>query len=136
MGPRPPVTRSPVYLDASAAVKLVVEEVESAALATWLLRASDWVSSEILDVEVRCAVQRGAPTLSPVDDLLRQVELLTFSPAVRRRAGQPFAPRQRALDAIHLATALSIDAPFTLVSYDERQLAAADALGLQTASPA
>ena len=126
---------TPVYLDASAAVKLAVEEEESAALAGWLLRASDWLSSELLEVEVRCAAQRRTSTRGGVDGMLRQIELLAFSPEVRRRAGDPFDPPQRALDAIHLATALTITSAFTFVSYDEQQLAAADALGLVTASP-
>ena len=40
----------------------------------------------------------------------------------------------RALDAIHLATAILIDAD-VIVSYDDRLIAAADEHGLSTASP-
>lgn len=46
-------------------------------------------------------------------------------------------PLLRSLDAIHLATALTVRPEVdTLLSYDERLLAAASAHGLPTAAPA
>ena len=126
-----------VYLDTSAAVKLVVDERESAALGAWLERADHWVSSEILEVELRCAVRRTRGPAQRLEATLDAVELVRFAPAIRQRAGQPFDPPQRALDAIHLATAQTFALrALILVSYDQRQLEAARVLGLQTATPA
>jgi len=101
----------------------------------WSARAS----SEILAVELRCVARRGAGTqeLSAVEDVLTRVELLPWEPVVAHRAGTtPFAPALRALDAIHLATALSLrDDLGVLLAYDRELLAAAAAEGLTTASP-
>lgn len=56
--------------------------------------------------------------------------------AVLRRAGEPFDPPQRALDAIHLATLidLALDTA-VLVTYDRGQAAAGRAAGLEVCSP-
>lgn len=97
------------------------------------------VSSEILDVELRCAARRqGVRRLLPrVDAVLADIDLLPLSAAVLRRAGEPFDRPQRALDAIHLATALDLGlSHLVLVTYDADQAAAARAEGLRTVSPA
>lgn len=126
------------YLDASAAVKRVVAEQESATLGTWLLEAERFVSSDILVVELGCFVDRSRrpKLLVQVDRLLDRVQLISFDRTIRGRAAAPFSPPQRALDAIHLASALHLDLPeLVFVSYDEQQLAAAESLGLTCASP-
>lgn len=127
------------YLDASAAVKLLVPEPETPALRTALAPMAATVSSELLEVELRCvARRRGAPDLlGRVDRLLETIDLLPYAPAVRTRAGEPFAPPQRALDAIHLASALqlSIDG-LVVLTYDHEQADAAAAMGLAVGAPA
>ena len=66
-----------------------------------------------------------------------KLDLVALTPAVRERAAAPFTPPQRALDAIHLATALHLGIEkMTFVSYDRHQLAAAEAGGLCCLSPA
>ena len=51
-------------------------------------------------------------------------------------AGRLPGPNLRTLDAIYIACALQIDNDLGgLVSYDARQVAAADALGIATTSP-
>lgn len=130
------MTRSLAYLDTSAAVKLVVQEPESATLARWLAAWPRWGSSEILLVELPCVAQRLRAEPLKADRVLRRTQIVAFSAAVRDRAAAPFSPPQRALDAIHLATALHLDLPeLVFVSYDEQQLAAAAADGLTCASP-
>lgn len=127
------------YLDASAAVKLVRPERETAALISLLTTAAAQVSSEVLEVELRCAARRLGDhgLLTRVERLLAQINLLPCTGAVRSRAGEAFDPPQRALDAIHLATALSVDeAGLVLVSYDRSQSHAGEAAGLKALAPA
>lgn len=132
------MTLSAAYLDASAAVKLLVAEAESAALAALLDGTALWISSEILDVELGCFIDRhDGPLLTDKSRLVEKFELVAFLAEVRERAAAPFTPPQRALDAIHLATALHLRLDgMAFVSYDHQQLAAAEASGLSCLSPA
>ena len=126
------------YLDASAAVKRLVQEAESEALGALLDTTGALISSEILAVELGCFVARGAPSVSGprAQLMLAGMELVAFSSAIRGRAAAPFEPPQRALDAIHLASALHLElTSLVFVSYDSRQLAAAEACGLSCSSP-
>ncbi len=68
--------------------------------------------------------------------LLERCDLVAFSGPIRRRAGEPWTPPQRALDAIHLATAQDLHEDGLLfVSYDRAQIAAAEDAGLTGVSP-
>lgn len=131
-----------VYADASALVKLVREEEESGALRAYL-DGADLVSSELVLTEIPRAVRRAVaqdPAL-PLDLLLERTGKLFDALAVRpldrallTGAGALAEPALRALDAIHVASAvgLSIEA---FVTYDERQAAAARLAGLRTVAP-
>lgn len=125
------------YLDASAAIKLLRVEAESDALRAFLVSRQRRISSELLRVELACACRRrGIPT-SRADALLAGIDLLPLTSAVMRRAGERFDPPQRALDALHLATAEQAHGQLErFVSYDVDQRAAAEALGWRTAAPA
>ena len=120
------------YLDASAFVKLAAPEPESPALETEL---RDWphaVASELLEVEARRFGQRyggSAPRL--VEAALRRITLIPLAGEVRKLAAS-VAPRElRTLDAIHLATALTLGAELvTFFAYDRRLAGAAEASGL------
>ena len=62
--------------------------------------------------------------------------MVRLVPALLDRAGKLPGHRLRSLDAIYVACALRLGDDLTgLVSYDERQIAAADALGISTVSP-
>lgn len=128
-----------VYLDASAAVKLIREEAETTALRAGFGMARAGVSSEVLEIEVHCAAHRGGggALVARARDVCALVELIPLSASIRARALEAFDPPQGALDAVHLATAieLQIDA-LVLYSYDSRQLAGARNAGLAVASPA
>ena len=136
--------RTAFYLDASAAVKLVREEPESATLRGHLEEAAHFLSSELLETEVRRAIQRNAVDLSRsgVDRLLEEAaevlsrfSLVTVTRRLLTVAGALPNPYLRSLDAIHLATALSAPGGLVFVSYDIRQLQAGDDLGLRVLSP-
>lgn len=132
------------YLDASALVKLVRDEPETAALRTYLEDA-DLVSSELVLTEVPRAIRRAAahdPEL-PLDrlteraaDLLEAVALLPLDHPLLTAAGALPEPALRALDAIHVAAAIDLGTIDAFVSYDERLSAAARLAGLRTAAPA
>lgn len=131
------------YADSSALVKLVQEETESDALRSYLADA-DLVSSELVLTEIPRAVRRAVaqdPTL-PGDVLLDRagelIEALALRPldrALLAGAGALDEPVLRALDAIHIASAVSLDSIETFVTYDERQAAAARLAGLRTIAP-
>lgn len=132
------MTPTIAYLDASAAAKLIVAEPETPALVACLERVPSWVSSVVLEVELRCLAQRLArPELAErVAGVVERCHLVRLTRPIRRRACGRFSPPQRALDAIHLATALDLDATgLTLFSYDRQQIAGAEAEGLVCLSP-
>jgi uncharacterized protein len=122
------------YVDASAFVKLVLPETESEALET-ALGEWRWISSTLLEVELVLAVRRRKPSeVERARRLLATAELVEIDTFVRRSAVE--LDGVRALDAIHLATALSLDdlvgAFFT---YDDRLIDAARAHGLTVSVP-
>lgn len=127
------------YLDASALVKLIRPEPESealvAALAQWPVR----IASEIVVVELVCTARRlgGADLLDRAAAVTEGLHLIPFSGAIRERTvASAFRPPLRALDAIHLATALELGGDLdTFVAYDERLCRAAEAQHLAVRSP-
>lgn len=124
------------YLDTSAAMKLLVQEAESAALAEEL-SSGDYqlVASWLLHTELHCAAGRN-PALIPtasVRTLLDAVTLIDVTRGDLLTAGT-HTPL-RAADAIHLATALRVGAD-TIVTYDAELAAAGETAGVRTTAPA
>ena len=129
---------SAVYLDSSAIVKLVVHEPESDALVAYLANARR-LTSVLAAVEVpRAALLEtgAAETIPHTEALLRYFDLVELDEELRGTAART-APRQlRTLDAIHLASGLSLrDEIDAFVVYDRRLAAAAEAAGLPVESP-
>jgi predicted nucleic acid-binding protein len=127
-----------VYLDASAAAKLLVDEAESAALTTYLDAVSAEqgpVSSGLLETELRRLAVRLDLDQTAVTDLLARIDLVDPPRSMFHEAGLLPGTRLRSLDALHLATALRVDAD-TVVAYDVRLLEAAQSVGLGVHSPA
>jgi predicted nucleic acid-binding protein len=131
------------YADASALVKLVRDEPESAALRTYIEDA-DVVSCGLVLAEIPRAVRRAAasdPRL-PLELLLRRsgelieaIALLPVDNALLEAAGAITEPALRALDAIHVVAAAVLSPLDAFVTYHERQAAAARLAGLRTTSP-
>jgi predicted nucleic acid-binding protein len=131
------------YADTSALVKLVRREAETDALRADLFGV-DLVSSELVLAEVPRALQRIAaadPRLTLRTGLRRAgelIEALALYPVDRPLllgAGALAEPSLRALDAIHVASAVELGPVDAFVTYDERQAAAARLAGLKTMSP-
>jgi predicted nucleic acid-binding protein len=126
------------YLDTSAVVKLLVREGETAALRRWLRRRPRRVASALLSVELlRAARRAGEPRLVvEARRLLSGITLVDVDRAVLDRAGELEPGQLRTLEAIHLATALSVGAELdAVVTYDRRMADAAPLVGLAIAAP-
>lgn len=118
-------------------MKLVSGEPERDELRAELARWAVPASSALTTVEVTRACTRYGPVYeAAAGSLLRTVALVPIDDAVLRAAAALEPATLRTLDAIHLATALSLGADLgVLVAYDRRLLDAAGAQGLATVSP-
>ena len=128
-----------IALDSSALVKLVLDEPESAALETWLSGRSPLTvtASDLVRVEVIRAVARADSAGVPrARTLLAGVDLVPVSRDVLEVAADLGPPSLRTLDALHLATALSLGSALdAFVVYDERLARAATDAGLPVVTP-
>lgn len=130
------------YLDASAIVKLATEEPESRALRAWLKERAPLVTNRISTVEVARAIGRMddasvARARSALRYAFSSVAVAELDAAIADRAADLAPPNLRALDAIHLATALAVAEDATrFVTYDARLADAARVAGLEVSAPA
>jgi predicted nucleic acid-binding protein len=78
----------------------------------------------------------GPDAIAAVRDGLRRIDLIGIDDRILDAAGTLEPRVLRTLDAIHLATAMAVGEDLDIiVSYDERMLEAANAMGLSTATP-
>ena len=128
-----------LYLDSSAVIKLIFDEPESLALEQFLASWRNRVSSVLTEVEVmRVARSVADPVVTRhARDVLACVHMIRFDDATRAAATQIQPPALRTLDAIHLATALSLGSDLAgIVVYDRRLGAAARHAALTVWKPA
>ena len=129
---------SAAYIDASALVKLFKAERETPAFRAAL---SDWpvqVASELIRVEAICTARRlgGKDVLARADAALERINLIPLSPEIIELATDAHTPPLRAMDAIHLATALTMREDLGVVFvYDDDLHAAARAHQLNPLAP-
>jgi uncharacterized protein len=129
---------SAAYVDASALVKLFKSEEETEAFRTAL---ADWpvqVASEIIRVEAVCTARRlgGEDVLRRARATLERIDLIPLTPEIIELATGAHTPPLRAMDAIHLATAISLREDLgAMFVYDGDLLAAATAHGLNPLAP-
>ncbi len=128
----------PDYLDTSAFIKLVRSEPESRALRKELASSDALISSALLTVEAqRAAARYGAVALDRTRAALGTITLLPVDDDTLDIAARVEPPLLRSLDALHLATALSLaDTVRCFYCYDARLSAAAAAARLDVRSPA
>lgn len=131
----PTSASSSLYLDSSALVKLVDEEVESVALRA-AVDDSPIVSCNLARTEViRAARRKSMLITTTARKLLSEIDLVHLGDELLDLAGE-LDPPLRSLDAIHLAAALELgDELEAVVTYDARMTAAARALGLPVIAP-
>ncbi len=129
---------APVYLDASALVKLVLPEDETAALLAALREWPDRVTSEIAQVEVVRAARRSsarAEVWRRAQSVMVAVHLLRMEDSILEAASTLAPARLGTLDAIHLASALSLEPLAGIIVYDSRLAQAARDSGLKVLAP-
>jgi predicted nucleic acid-binding protein len=130
-----------IYLDTSALVKLIRNEVGSNDLGDWLDERTEmpWITSVLAEIELPRAIRAIAPEgLSAVPSVLARLNRFEIDPVIRATAAAYPDPGLCSLDAIHLATAQTAasTAPLTaLVTYDSRLSQAADAMGMTVVAP-
>jgi predicted nucleic acid-binding protein len=124
-------------LDASAFVKLPLEEAEHEALRHQLAGFEGRVSSALLTVEaVRACSRYGTDEVRRARAGLQGLALVAVDDRILEQAASLEPPELRSLDAIHLATALSLGADLgVMFVYDERLRTAAIAAGLRAEAP-
>ncbi|MSO78471.1 MAG: PIN domain-containing protein [Acidimicrobiia bacterium] len=125
------------YVESSALVKLVVDEPESSALRSALEHATRTTSELAITEVVRGARRRHGDTGSArARAAILSFELMSVDRPVLDAAARLDPPNLRSLDAIHVATALTLgSADVVFFSYDRRTIEAAEAHGLTVSSP-
>lgn len=127
-----------IYLESSAAVKLMLSEAESGALAQYCneLVSDDntLVTGAITETELRRAAERARIPQVTATAILDRLDVADMERSIFTSAGVLSGAQLRSLDALHVAAALYLNAEM-LISYDHRQIEAATANGLHTVSP-
>ncbi len=127
------------YLDASAVAKLVVAEPETAALERYCTAADGLLTSQLGALETRRAAGRAGErrVVQRVEEVLECFVLLDVTQHILLQSASLAPSSLRTLDAMHLATALTLDLPdLVFVTYDKRLADAARAAGLVVTQPA
>jgi len=123
------------YIDTSAAIKLLVTEDESEALASAIdAEQPELVACHLLETELRRAALRHGVTQADATQLLDGVDLYDIPGTWFRQAGLMPGAGLRSLDAIHVSAALNLDVDVVL-SYDTRLSEAAASVGLPVICP-
>jgi uncharacterized protein len=128
-----------IYLDTSAALKLVIPEAETPALEMWIAEraAVPRVSSRLLRIEMLRSIARNAPgRVSRANVILSSIAALSIDDIAP--TAEVIGDRTlRSLDAIHLATAHELRTELTaFLCYDKRLSDSARMLGLPVEAPA
>lgn len=126
-----------IYLDTSVALAHIFSEDRVPPPSLW---TNTLVSSRLLEYELWCRVHSRGLARShaePVRELLSRVGFIELLRPTLERAIESFPVPVRTLDAIHLASLEFLRAQgqeVQLASYDQRQLAAAKKLKIETLS--
>jgi uncharacterized protein len=101
---------SAAYIDTSALVKLFKAERETEAFRTALANWPVQVASELIRVEAICTARRlgDQDVLQRANAALERINLIPISPEIIELATNEHTPPLRAMDAIHLATAITM----------------------------
>ena len=125
------------YLDSSALLKLVGHETATEALKRAVGELSSQASSDLAVVEVgRRARHFGTAAEERARKVLARTRLRPIDRGILDLAAGLDPLGLRSLDAIHLATALTLEPLDVFISYDRRLNEAAIAAGLTVESPA
>ena len=125
-----------LYLDSSAIVKLVSREPETVDLVRVVRANPSLISSALAWAEVVRAARRVRGNTARAEGVLNGIALVPVDDGIIRSAGALGPTTLRTLDAIHMATALSLGSDVSqLVTYDDRLAGAAAAAGIDVIAP-
>jgi predicted nucleic acid-binding protein len=126
-----------VYVETSAAAKLLVAEPESIAVRDYLAALVEGgnlvFAGRILETELRRIVVRQGMSQQAATAVLDLIDVVEHSRNQFREAGMLPVAQLRSLDALHLATALDAQAD-AMITFDERLEEACAAVGLAVLS--
>ena len=125
-----------VYVETSAAAKLLKRETESAAVREFIARLIDdehlVVTGRMLETELRRLAVRQGIDQEKASEIL---DVLEHDRSQFRQAGTIGGDQVRSLDALHLAAALRVGAD-AMITFDERLKRACELVGLPVLSVA
>ena len=127
------------YLDTSAAMKLIIDEVETKELRKFIsVKKATFISAEIIDLELIRTLMKNYPSAvgQGLIFLDRIAKIEVNSDLVRGAINLSPDLRLRALDALHVAACHRVRrAVEGLVTYDLEMAEAAETLGLTVFAP-
>lgn len=125
------------YADASALVKLILDEPDASPMRHWYVEHDRVATSRIGIIETHRAASRKSPDRAHLRAVLRSLEIVELRQRIAMDAAVIGPHALRTLDAIHLATALALGGDLdAFVTYDDRLADAARLLGLPVVQPA
>ncbi|MEY3407544.1 MAG: hypothetical protein RL038_605 [Actinomycetota bacterium] len=116
------------YLDSTALVGMLKFERRTADLLT-LIDGAEISTSELAITELQLALVQSGVNLAVLTPVREVLTTYSIEQAVLNLAGRLDAPGLKAVDAIHLATALNADVD-GYITFDPQQALAARAVGL------
>lgn len=126
---------SVIYVDTSLALFTITDVPKNDIVIKWIQEVEQpLVSSRLFQTEVIRAMRRDN---RPVDDaapLLERVQLLQITEPILKQA-EDIKMHTKALDAIHLGTAMMIEDSFHFATHDNRMKAIAKELGFAVVDP-
>ena len=131
------MTEAAVYLDASAIVKLVLPEDGTPELVDYLGSRPTRVTSAISPVEVgRAVLRRFGGQVAIANSVFEDIVVMELTTAITSRAASVAPITLRAIDAIHLVSAIELGGELAaMITYDRRLADAARQAYLTVASP-
>ena len=120
-----------IYLDTSAAYKLLSREPGVVAVEALFESEADLLSSRLLEVELHATVDRRGGSHADIEEIVRRVDLDAVDDEVLDHA-LSLGSGLRAMDALHLSTALLYGEAMAAFATFDRELAeAAQRFGLE-----
>ena len=126
-----------VYVETSAAAKLLKREPESAVVREFIAQLIDdehlVVTGRILETELRRVAVRQGIDQDKASEVLELLDVLEHDRSQLRQAGTIGGEQVRSLDALHLAAAMRVGAD-AMLTFDERLERACELVGLPVLS--
>lgn len=121
-----------IYLDTSAAAKVLIDEAESDSIRNLFVENTEFVSSRLLAVELHALADRRMVSADAAQELLDRVALVSLGDSILE-AAITMHSGLRPLDALHLATAVRLKGVLSgILTFDNELADAAARHGIPT----